>query len=229
ERMASTHTGKIVQIIGPVLDIQFEDEQIPNLNNAINIQLEDRLLVAEVAQHVGDNVVRCIAMDTTDGLVRGMEAVDTGAPITVPVGEKTLGRLFNVTGDPIDGKGDVDDAPRAPIHREAPSFEEQEEATEQFETGIKVIDLIAPYARRGTVGLLGGAGVAEPVLSQELINNIATQHGGLSVLAGVAARTRAGNDLSQATTDSGVIDKTAPVFGERNEPPGARMRVALSG
>lgn len=227
--MASTHTGKIVQIIGPVLDIQFEDEQIPNLNNAINIQLEDRLLVAEVAQHVGDNVVRCIAMDTTDGLVRGMEAVDTGAPITVPVGEKTLGRLFNVTGDPIDGKGDVDDAPRAPIHREAPSFEEQEEATEQFETGIKVIDLIAPYARGGKVGLLGGAGVGKTVLIQELINNIATQHGGLSVFAGVGERTREGNDLYHEMTDSGVIDKTALVFGQMNEPPGARMRVALSG
>lgn len=227
--MASINKGKIVQIIGPVLDVQFEEEQIPNLNNAIEVQLDDRKLVAEVAQHVGNNVVRCIAMDSTDGLVRGMDAVNTGAPIMVPVGDKTLGRLFNVTGEPIDGKGDVDDAPRSAIHRPAPSFEEQEEATEQFETGIKVIDLIAPYARGGKVGLLGGAGVGKTVLIQELINNIATQHGGLSVFAGVGERTREGNDLYHEMTDSGVIDKTALVFGQMNEPPGARMRVALSG
>ncbi|NLW23197.1 MAG: F0F1 ATP synthase subunit beta [Tissierellia bacterium] len=221
--------GKIVQIIGPVVDIRFDEENLPNLLNAIEINKEDGKLVVEVAQHIGDDIVRCVAMDSTDGLVRGMEAVDTGGPITVPVGRETLGRLFNVLGEPIDGKEPPKTDKRLPIHRPAPSFEEQDTAKEVFETGIKVVDLIAPYAKGGKIGLFGGAGVGKTVLIQELINNIATQHGGLSVFAGVGERTREGNDLYYEMIESGVIDKTALVFGQMNEPPGARMRVGLTG
>ena len=228
--MAEKNIGEILQIIGPVLDIQFESGHLPGLNHAIEIQDSDVKVVAEVAQHTGHNVVRCISMESTDGLVRGMKAIDTGAAISVPVGDQTLGRMFNVIGDTIDGKGELtEDVERSPIHRSAPSFEEQEQATEILETGIKVIDLIAPYAKGGKIGLFGGAGVGKTVLIQELINNIATQHGGLSVFAGVGERTREGNDLYFEMKDSGVIDKTALVFGQMNEPPGARMRVALSG
>ena len=227
--MSEKNIGKIVQIIGPVLDIRFSVDKLPRLLNAIEIQGKDRKVVAEVAQHIGDDTVRCIAMDSTDGFIRGMEAVDTGAPISVPVGRETLGRMFNVVGDPIDEVGPVDVKQTAPIHREAPSFEEQETATEMLETGIKVIDLIAPYSKGGKIGLFGGAGVGKTVTIMELINNIATEHGGLSVFAGVGERTREGNDLYYEMKDSGVIDKTSLVFGQMNEPPGARMRVALSG
>ena len=221
--------GKIVQVIGPVVDIRFSEDSLPELLNAIEIEREGKKLVVEVAQHVGDDTVRCVAMDSTDGLVRGMEAVNTGKSIAVPVGKETLGRLFNVLGEAIDGKGDVNAAQTAPIHRPAPSFEEQETSKEIFETGIKVVDLIAPYSKGGKVGLFGGAGVGKTVLIQELINNIATQHGGLSVFTGVGERTREGNDLYYEMIESGVIDKTALVFGQMNEPPGARMRVALTG
>ncbi len=221
--------GKIVQVIGPVVDIRFSEDSLPELLNAIEIEREGKKLVVEVAQHVGDDTVRCVAMDSTDGLVRGMEAVNTGKSIAVPVGKETLGRLFNVLGEAIDGKGDVNVAQTAPIHRAAPSFEEQETSKEIFETGIKVVDLIAPYSKGGKVGLFGGAGVGKTVLIQELINNIATQHGGLSVFTGVGERTREGNDLYYEMIESGVIDKTALVFGQMNEPPGARMRVALTG
>jgi len=221
--------GKIVQVIGPVVDIRFDEEKLPRLLNAIEIYKGEERLVVEVAQHIGDDIVRCIAMDSTDGLVRGMEAVDTGEPISVPVGRETLGRLFNVLGEPIDGKELKEDIERMPIHRPAPSFEEQDTSREMFETGIKVVDLIAPYSKGGKIGLFGGAGVGKTVLIQELINNIATQHGGLSVFAGVGERTREGNDLYYEMIESGVIDKTALVFGQMNEPPGARMRVALSG
>nr|WP_041701342.1 F0F1 ATP synthase subunit beta [Gottschalkia acidurici] len=227
--MAEKNIGKISQIIGPVLDIRFSEENLPKLLNAIEIDNKGEKLVAEVAQHIGDDTVRCIAMSSTDGLVRGMDAVDTGSAITVPVGKGTLGRLFNVLGETIDKQGPVKNAKSAPIHRQAPSFEEQEVATEIFETGIKVIDLIAPYAKGGKIGLFGGAGVGKTVLIQELINNIATQHGGLSVFSGVGERTREGNDLYYEMKESGVIDRTALVFGQMNEPPGARMRVALTG
>lgn len=227
--MAEKNIGKVVQIIGPVLDIKFSEENLPNLLNAIEIQGQDSKVVAEVAQHIGDDTVRCIAMSSTDGLVRGMEAVDTGSPITIPVGKATLGRLFNVLGETIDEAGTIDTEEHFPIHRPSPSFEEQETATEIFETGIKVIDLIAPYAKGGKIGLFGGAGVGKTVLIQELINNIAKEHGGLSVFSGVGERTREGNDLYYEMKDSGVIDKTALVFGQMNEPPGARMRVALTG
>ena len=227
--MAEKNIGKISQIIGPVLDIRFSEENLPKLLNAIEIDNKGEKLVAEVAQHIGDDTVRCIAMSSTDGLVRGMDAVDTGSAITVPVGKGTLGRLFNVLGETIDNQGPVKDAKSAPIHRQAPSFEEQEVATEIFETGIKVIDLIAPYAKGGKIGLFGGAGVGKTVLIQELINNIATQHGGLSVFSGVGERTREGNDLYYEMKESGVIERTALVFGQMNEPPGARMRVALTG
>ncbi|MFZ5968896.1 MAG: F0F1 ATP synthase subunit beta [Bacillota bacterium] len=225
----ANHIGKVVQIIGPVLDIKFSTEHLPELLNAIEIKVEDRTIVAEVAQHVGDDTVRCIAMSSTDGLVRGTDAVNTGAAISVPVGKATLGRLFNVLGHTIDGKESMDTVEKSPIHRPAPAFEEQEPSTQIFETGIKVIDLIAPYAKGGKVGLFGGAGVGKTVLIQELINNIAKEHGGLSVFAGVGERTREGNDLYHEMIDSGVIDKTTMVFGQMNEPPGARMRVALSG
>ena len=221
--------GIISEIIGPVLDIKFEPEQLPELLNAINIEIDGRTIVAEVAQHKGDDVVRCIALSSTDGLRRGMEASDTGAPISVPVGKEVLGRMFNVIGDTIDEKGPVVTEERLPIHRPAPSFEEQDTSAQIFETGIKVIDLIAPYTKGGKVGLLGGAGVGKTVLIQELIHNIAKEHGGISVFAGVGERTREGNDLYYEMIESGVIDKTAMVFGQMNEPPGARMRVALTG
>ncbi|QZY55527.1 F0F1 ATP synthase subunit beta [Crassaminicella profunda] len=221
--------GKIVQIIGPVLDIKFNPEHLPNLLNAIEINVGDKKIVSEVAQHLGDDTVRCIAMSSTDGLVRGTEAVDTGAPITVPVGKETLGRIFNVLGEPIDLKGSANEKQRFPIHRQAPKFEEQETSSQIFETGIKVVDLIAPYVKGGKIGLFGGAGVGKTVLIMELINNIAKEHGGLSVFAGVGERTREGNDLYHEMIESGVIDKTSMVFGQMNEPPGARMRVALSG
>ncbi|KPU27394.1 ATP F0F1 synthase subunit beta [Caloranaerobacter sp. TR13] len=227
--MAEKNTGKLVQIIGPVVDIRFSEDNLPKLLNAVIIEGNGRKVVAEVAQHVGNDTVRCIAMSSTDGLVRGMEAVDTGKPISVPVGRATLGRIFNVLGEPIDEQGEVNATEYEPIHREAPSFEEQETATEIFETGIKVIDLIAPYAKGGKIGLFGGAGVGKTVLIQELINNIATEHGGLSVFAGVGERTREGNDLYYEMKESGVIDKTTLVFGQMNEPPGARMRVGLTG
>ncbi|MDO5708302.1 MAG: F0F1 ATP synthase subunit beta [Andreesenia angusta] len=227
--MANENIGKLVQIIGPVLDIRFSDDNMPELLNAIEIKNGDDKVVAEVSQHVGDDTVRCISMSSTDGLVRGMEAINTGAPISVPVGDKILGRLLNVLGETIDEKDQLDDSQKLPIHREAPSYEEQRTATEIFETGIKVIDLIAPYAKGGKIGLFGGAGVGKTVLIQELINNIAKEHGGLSVFAGVGERTREGNDLYYEMIESGVIDKTALVFGQMNEPPGARMRVALTG
>lgn len=221
--------GIIHQIIGPVIDIKFAAEEIPELLTAIRIEHEGKTIVAEVAQHVGDDVVRCIALSSTDGLTRGMEAIDTGAPIEVPVGNEVLGRMFNVVGETIDEKGPVNTDKKASIHREAPKFEEQDTTAQIFETGIKVIDLIAPYTRGGKVGLFGGAGVGKTVLIQELINNIAKEHGGISVFAGVGERTREGNDLYYEMIESGVIDKTAMVFGQMNEPPGARMRVALTG
>ena len=221
--------GKVVQVIGPVLDIRFEDGHLPELLTAIEIMNGDKKIVAEVAQHVGDNVVRCISMNATDGMVRGLEAVDTGSPITVPVGDKCLGRIFNLLGQAIDDQADPDAEERWPIHRPAPSYEEQETSTEILETGIKVVDLIAPYAKGGKIGLFGGAGVGKTVLIMELINNVAKQHGGLSVFAGVGERTREGNDLYNEMKDSGVINKTALVYGQMNEPPGARMRVGLSG
>lgn len=224
------NTGKIVQIIGPVVDIRFDEDSLPELLSAIEIETKaGDTLTVEVSQHTGDNIVRCISMGSTDGLVRGMEAKSTGNPIQVPVGKQTLGRLFNVLGETIDEKGELDNPELFPIHREAPTFEEQETSKEMFETGIKVVDLIAPYSRGGKVGLFGGAGVGKTVLIQELINNIAIQHGGLSVFSGVGERTREGNDLYYEMIESGVIDKTALVFGQMNEPPGARMRVALTG
>ena len=224
------NAGKIVQVIGPVVDIRFEEDSLPELLNAVEIETKSGdTLTVEVAQHIGDDTVRCISMGSTDGLIRGMEATDTGKPIAVPVGKETLGRLFNVLGETIDEKGEIKNVEVSPIHREAPSFEEQETSKEMFETGIKVVDLIAPYSRGGKVGLFGGAGVGKTVLIQELINNIATQHGGLSVFSGVGERTREGNDLYYEMIESGVIDKTALVFGQMNEPPGARMRVALTG
>jgi len=221
--------GTIHQIIGPVIDVKFDPEELPELLSAIKIQFEDRTIVAEVAQHIGDDVVRCVALSSTDGLTRGMAAEDTGGPITVPVGKEVLGRIFNVIGEVIDDGDPVNTAERASIHRPAPSFEEQDTSAQIFETGIKVVDLIAPYTKGGKVGLFGGAGVGKTVLIQELIHNIATGHGGISVFAGVGERTREGNDLYFEMKDSGVIDKTAMVFGQMNEPPGARMRVALSG
>jgi len=221
--------GVIHQIIGPVIDIKFKEDEMPELLNAVKIKFEDRIIVTEVAQHIGDDVARCIALSSTDGLRRGMEAFDTGAAISVPVGKEVLGRMFNVIGDPIDEKGPVESEIKSVIHRAAPSFEEQDTSAQIFETGIKVIDLIAPYTRGGKVGLFGGAGVGKTVLIQELINNIAKEHGGISVFAGVGERTREGNDLYYEMIESGVIDKTAMVFGQMNEPPGARMRVALTG
>lgn len=221
--------GLIHQIIGPVVDVKFDSEELPKLNNAIEIDANGRRVVAEVAQHMGDDVVRCVALSSTDGLSRGMIGVDTGGPIKVPVGREVLGRLFNVVGDTIDEKGPINTELKSSIHRDAPSFEDQDTSTEVFETGIKVIDLVAPYTKGGKVGLFGGAGVGKTVLIQELIRNIATEHGGLSVFAGVGERTREGNDLYYEMIDSGVIDKTAMVFGQMNEPPGARMRIALTG
>ena len=221
--------GTVVQVIGPVLDIRFGDGQLPNLLTAIEIDNNGRRVVAEVAQHIGDNVVRCIAMSSTDGLRRGIEAVDTGAPISVPVGNECLGRVFNLLGEPVDNLPAPEAKERWPIHRPAPAYDEQEGTTEILETGIKVVDLIAPYAKGGKIGLFGGAGVGKTVIIMELINNIATQHGGLSVFSGVGERTREGNDLYNEMKESGVINKTALVYGQMNEPPGARMRVALSG
>lgn len=219
----------MVQIIGPVLDIQFETEHLPKIYDAIRVEYKDIKLTAEVAQHIGNNIARCVSMSSTDGLVRGVKAINTGAPITVPVGKVTLGRLLNVLGETIDEKGEIEGSPMLPIHREAPPFEEQVTKTEILETGIKVVDLIAPYAKGGKIGLFGGAGVGKTVLIQELINNIAKEHGGLSVFAGVGERTREGNDLYHEMIESGVIDKTTMVFGQMNEPPGARMRVGLTG
>ena len=223
-------TGHIVQVQGPVVDLGFNPGELPSINNAVLIQDADRHidLTVEVAQHLGNDVVRCIAMSTTDGLVRGMAAADTGQPITVPVGDQTLGRVFNLLGKAIDEKGPVDSKERWPIHRAAPTFSEQSSAQEVLETGIKVVDLLTPFLKGGKIGLFGGAGLGKTVLIQELITNIATEHGGYSVFAGVGERTREGNDLLLEMTESGVITKTAMVFGQMNEPPGARLRVALS-
>ena len=222
-------TGRIVQIIGAVVDVRFQKHELPRLLNAIECDNNGQRLVLEVAQHIGDDVVRCIAMSSTDGLVRGLEAVDTGSPIRVPVGRETLGRVFNLLGEPVDEKPAPQTAERWPIHRDAPSYEEQAASNEVLETGIKVIDLIAPYLKGGKIGLFGGAGVGKTVLIQELINNVANQHGGISVFTGVGERTREGNDLYHEMKDSGVLEKTCLVYGQMNEPPGARMRVALSG
>ena len=228
--MAEKNIGKITQIIGAVLDIKYADGHLPEINEAIEITRQDKSrLVVEVAQHLGDDVVRCIAMGPTDGLVRGMEAVATGAAISVPVGENTLGRIFNVLGEPIDEKPAPTDVEYEPIHRKAPSFEEQATEAEMLETGIKVVDLLCPYQKGGKIGLFGGAGVGKTVLIQELITNIATEHGGYSVFTGVGERTREGNDLYYEMQESRVINKTAMVFGQMNEPPGARMRVGLTG
>ncbi len=221
--------GTVVQVMGPVLDIRFPEDALPELLQAIRVENGEESIIAEVAQHVGDNVVRCIAMSSTDGLARGAKAVNTGNTITVPVGEECLGRVFNLLGQPIDGGAPVAAQEQWPIHRSAPSYEEQETSTEILETGIKVIDLICPYAKGGKIGLFGGAGVGKTVLIQELIYNIATEHNGYSVFTGVGERTREGNDLYLEMTESGVIKKTAMVFGQMNEPPGARMRVGLSG
>ena len=228
--MAELNVGRISQVIGAVLDIKFKKDHLPHINEAILIKTEDnKTLTVEVAQHLGDDVVRCIAMDTTDGLRRGMDALATGSPISVPVGEHTLGRMFNVLGEAIDGKENPKVEMKLPIHRKAPSFEEQSTSTEILETGIKVVDLLCPYQKGGKIGLFGGAGVGKTVLIQELIRNIATEHGGYSVFTGVGERTREGNDLYHEMIESGVIDKTTLVFGQMNEPPGARMRVGLSG
>ncbi len=220
--------GKITQILGPVMDIRFENK-LPELYSAIIVENDQEKLVLEVANHLGSDTVRCIAMGATDGYVRGMDALDTGGPISVPVGKKVLGRMFNVVGEPIDEIEFEKNVKHMPIHREAPSYEEQQTKSEIFETGIKVIDLMCPYAKGGKIGLFGGAGVGKTVVIQELINNIAKEHGGLSVFAGVGERTREGNDLYYEMKESGVLDKTALVFGQMNEPPGARMRVGLTG
>ncbi len=227
--MTNQNVGTVVQVIGAVLDIKFSPENLPNLLNAIEIDNNGQKLVVEVAQHIGDDTVRCIAMGASDGLVRGMEAVDTGASIKVPVGNETLGRIFNLLGEAVDNKPQPETAEKWEIHRPAPTFEEQEASNEVLETGIKVVDLIAPYLKGGKIGLFGGAGVGKTVLIMELINNVAKQHGGISVFTGVGERTREGNDLYLEMTESGVINKTALVYGQMNEPPGARMRVALSG
>ena len=223
------NTGTVVQVVGPVLDIRFPDGQLPNLNHAVTLKNGERTIVAEVAQQIGDGIVRCVAMSSTDGLVRGTEAVDTSSPITVPVGEACLGRIFDLMGNPLDDQPIDENLERWPIHREAPSYAEQESSTEILETGIKVVDLICPYAKGGKIGLFGGAGVGKTVLIQELIYNIATEHNGYSVFTGVGERTREGNDLYYEMKESGVLEKTALVFGQMNEPPGARMRVGLSG
>ena len=227
--MPEKHIGKVVQVMGPVLDIRFADGELPELLNAIELQNNGKPLIVEVAQHIGDNVVRCIAMTATDGLVRGAEAVDTGGPIKVPVGDACLGRVFNLLGEPVDEQPAPTGVEHWPIHRPAPAFDEQESSTELLETGIKVVDLICPYAKGGKIGLFGGAGVGKTVLIQELIYNIATAHNGYSVFTGVGERTREGNDLYGEMAESGVLSKTALVYGQMNEPPGARMRVALSG
>ena len=227
--MSEQHKGKVIQVTGPVLDIRFAEGELPELNNAIELSVGERKLVAEVAQQIGDDVVRCIAMSSTDGLARGAEAVDTGAPISVPVGDGCLGRVFNLLGEPVDNMPEPETQERWSTHRPAPSFEEQVPAQEIFETGIKVVDLICPYAKGGKIGLFGGAGVGKTVLIMELIHNVATAHGGISVFTGVGERTREGNDLYGEMKESGVLDKTALVYGQMNEPPGARMRVGLSG
>ena len=227
--MSDRHIGEVVQVTGPVLDIKFKPDELPALLNAIEIETQGRKLVAEVAQQIGDNTVRCIAMNSTDGLVRGIEAVDTGSSITVPVGEECLGRVFNLLGEPVDNLPAPATKERWSIHRAAPSYEEQAAATEILETGIKVVDLICPYAKGGKIGLFGGAGVGKTVLIQELIHNVATEHGGYSIFTGVGERTREGNDMYNEMKESGVIEKTALVYGQMNEPPGARMRVGLSG
>ncbi len=227
--MSEKHVGKVIQVTGPVLDIRFSEGELPDLNNAIEIELNDHKVIAEVAQQIGDDVVRCIAMSSTDGLVRGTDAVDTGNSITVPVGDECLGRIFNLLGEPVDNKPAPETKERWSIHRPAPSYEDQVPAAEIFETGIKVVDLICPYAKGGKIGLFGGAGVGKTVLIMELINNVAKAHGGISVFTGVGERTREGNDLYGEMQESGVIDKTALVYGQMNEPPGSRMRVALSG
>ena len=229
EYMSERHVGKVIQVMGPVLDIRFQEGQLPELLNAIEIENQGSRVIAEVAQQIGDDVVRCIAMNSTDGMVRGVDAVDTGAPISVPVGDACLGRVFNLLGDPVDKKPAPQNAERWSIHRQAPSYEEQMPTTEILETGIKVVDLICPYAKGGKIGLFGGAGVGKTVLIMELIHNVATAHGGTSVFTGVGERTREGNDLYGEMQESGVIEKTALVYGQMNEPPGARMRVALSG
>lgn len=221
--------GKIVQVIGPVVDVRFETGNIPAILNAIEVDNNGKKLVLEVAQHIGEDTVRCIALDSTDGLVRGQEAIDTGSPISVPVGPKTLGRLFNVIGETIDGKEEIKDAEKWNIHRDPPAFKELSTEPEIMETGIKVVDLLAPYSKGGKIGLFGGAGVGKTVLIQELIHNIAMMHGGYSVFTGVGERTREGNDLYLEMTESGVISKTCLVYGQMNEPPGARLRVALTG
>ena len=223
------NTGKIVQVIGPVVDIRFAPDNLPSIKNAITIQMSDgEKMTAEVAQHIGDDIVRCIAMSSTDGLVRGMNCIDTGAPIEVPVGDGVLGRMFNVLGEPIDGLGEVKADRKMPIHRSAPTFAQQQTGSEILETGIKVIDLLCPYARGGKIGLFGGAGVGKTVLEQELIHNIAIEHGGRSVVAGVGERTREGNDMYHEMKESGVLKNTVLTYGQMNESPGARMRVALS-
>ena len=228
--MAEKKTGKITQVISAVLDIKFPEGQLPEINEAIDIPLgDDNTLVVEVAQHLGDDIVRCVALGPTDGLKRGMEAIATGSPIQVPVGEATLGRMFNVLGKPIDNQDAPNTEEKLPIHRPAPSFEEQATSTEILETGIKVVDRLCPYQKGGKIGLFGGAGVGKTVLIQELIHNVATEHGGYSVFTGVGERTREGNDLYYEMKESGVIDKTCMVFGQMNEPPGARMRVGLTG
>lgn len=229
EYMSERHVGKVIQVMGPVLDIRFQEGQLPELLNAIEIENQGSRVIAEVAQQIGDDVVRCIAMNSTDGMVRGVDAVDTGAPISVPVGDACLGRVFNLLGDPVDKNPAPQNAERWSIHRQAPSYEEQMPTTEILETGIKVVDLICPYAKGGKIGLFGGAGVGKTVLIMELIHNVATAHGGTSVFTGVGERTREGNDLYGEMQESGVIEKTALVYGQMNEPPGARMRVALSG
>ena len=227
--MSEQNIGTVVQITGPVLDIKFAADALPKLLNAITIDNHGQIITVEVAQHIGQDTVRCIAMESTDGLVRGMKAVDTGSPITVPVGDKNLGRIFNLLGQPVDNKPAVEDEERWPIHRPAPSYEEQQSTTEILETGIKVVDLIAPFAKGGKIGLFGGAGVGKTVIIMELINNIAKQHGGISVFTGVGERTREGTDLFLEMSDSGVINKTCLVYGQMNEPPGARLRVGLAG
>lgn len=226
----SKHIGKIVQVIGPVVDVMFESQELPELMNAVEIPLENEApLIVEVAQHIGDDRVRCVAMGSTDGLKRGMEAIDTAAPISVPVGKEVLGRMFNVLGRSIDGLDELSNVTKMPIHRSAPTFDEQQTSAEMLETGIKVIDLLCPYAKGGKIGLFGGAGVGKTVLIQELIHNIAKEHGGMSVVTGVGERTREGNDMYHEMKDSGVLDKTVLVYGQMNESPGARMRVGLTG
>ena len=227
--MAKGSKGTVVQVVGPVLDIRYGDGELPALLNAIEVTSGDRKITVEVAQHIGDDIVRCIAMSSTDGLMRGAEAVDTGNPITVPVGDQCLGRIFNLLGEPVDNQPAPENTERWSIHRQAPAYDEQESSTEILETGIKVVDLIAPYAKGGKIGLFGGAGVGKTVLIMELINNVAKEHGGISVFTGVGERTREGNDLYNEMKESGVLSKTALVYGQMNEPPGARMRVGLSG